>query len=148
MGLLAVRGMVHGIAGVAQGQFQLARQVNIVLDKQDSHSAFSHNPAGAGVHDDVGDAATGIFPANDDGVTAIAGPQKTARAARGSALDRLPDADPGLLILLLTIRTVAARATILRGRLRQGRGSDQDCEQQGGRMDHEKRSRTLALNDG
>jgi hypothetical protein len=140
--------MIHGIAGVAQGQFQLAREIDVILDKQDSHSAFSHDPTGAGIHHDVGDPAAGILPANDNGVATIAGAEKTALAARGRALDRITDADPGLIILLLAIRTVATKATILRSRLRQGRGGDQECKQDGGRMVHGERSRPRALNDG
>ena len=148
MGLLAVRGMVDGIAGVAQGQLQLARKVDVILDKQNPHSTLSHDPTGAGIDHDVGHAATGILPANDDGIAAVAGPEETARTARGRALDGISDADPGLIILLLAIRTVATKATILRNRLRHGRGGDQDCEQYGGRMVHEALSRPRALNDG
>jgi hypothetical protein len=37
LGFLAVGRMVDGVAGVAQGQLQLARQVGIVLDEQDTH---------------------------------------------------------------------------------------------------------------
>ena len=37
MGFLAVRGMIDGIAGVAQRHLQLARQVDIILDEQNTH---------------------------------------------------------------------------------------------------------------
>ena len=32
--ILAVSGMVHGVAGVAEGQLQLTRQVGIILDDE------------------------------------------------------------------------------------------------------------------
>jgi hypothetical protein len=41
LGLLAVGGMVDGVARVAQGQLQLARQVGVVFDKQDAHGGVS-----------------------------------------------------------------------------------------------------------
>jgi hypothetical protein len=98
VGLLAVRGVIHGVSGVGQRRSELTGEVGVVLDEQHAHSAFSDHPAGAAVHKDIGDAAAGIFPSHHDHVAPVAGPEEAAGTAGRSALHGLGHAHAGALL--------------------------------------------------
>src|SRR5690606_29268988 len=74
--------MVHGVSGVPEGGLQLARQIDVVLDKQNPHSVVPANPARTAVDLDIRDAAAGIFPAHHIVVATLAHAQHPTGTAR------------------------------------------------------------------
>src|SRR3569833_1331388 len=100
LAVLAVGRMVDRVAGVAQGLFQLARQIRIVLDHENAHGvslprprlvtllipALADDGAGRRIDDEIDTPSAGRGPANAIGRPAVgAGFRERVQHAAGHA---------------------------------------------------------------